>query len=105
MITTTLQFGAEQEQDSEDEGMSLPTRQLSIDEARELIAVCQKFDCYVFIDPEQITIENHTLGCWTEFHGTTQEIALIASSLAERLPPPLHSHSHWLDHAGTGSRV
>ncbi len=78
-------------------GATTPPQSLIPEEARALLAVCLRFESYVFIKPGEITVENYTLGCYTDFRGEPGEIAELAAGVSERLPPK-NAHSNWLDH-------
>lgn len=77
-------------------GATTPPQSLTLEAARALLSVCLRFESYVFIKPGEITVENHTLGCYTDFRGEPAEIAQLALGLEERLPPE-NAHSNWLE--------
>ena len=78
-------------------GATTPAQSLTLEQARELVVLCLRFESYVFIKPGEITVENHTLGCYTDFRGEPAEIADLALGVSEKLPPE-KAHSNWLDH-------
>ncbi len=88
MIEKTLAFG------KKEDGVS---QVLTLEEARALVATCLRFDAYVFIKAHEITIENPTLGCYTDFRGSEEEIAMLSQGLEEKLPPE-RAYSCWLEH-------
>jgi len=100
MIKHTLIFGRDEEHHPEQHGTEEDWEidtQRTIEEARELLDSCRRFEHFVFLKPECIVIENRELGCYTEFHGSPEEIAALGEGLTERLPPERVT-SYWLDH-------
>lgn len=77
-------------------GATTPAQSLTLEQARDLLSVCLRFESYVFIKPGEITVENHTLGCYTDFRSEPDEMSELARGLEERLPPA-NAHSNWLD--------
>lgn len=76
---------------------NLAPQHLNLQQARQLLDLCLRFESYLFIKPGEVTVENHTFGCYTEFRGEPDEIAALADGLREHLPPE-RAHSYWLDH-------
>jgi hypothetical protein len=90
MITKTLIFG------KGGDGAAEP-QELTLEQAQAVLAVCLRLEAYIWIKPGEITVENHTLGCYTDFRGPEDEIANLAAGLSQSLPPD-RARSYWLDH-------
>ena len=88
MITKNLVFAKD--------GAALPPQVLTLEQARTVLSVCLRFESYVFIKPGEITVENHELGCCTDFCGEPEEISELAGGISEKLPPD-SARSNWLD--------
>lgn len=90
MITKTLTFG-------KGRNGSLEPQLLSVEQAQIVLDGVLRFEAYIFLKPDEITIENYTERCYTDFFGSKEEIAILAVGLKEKLPAA-HAHSCWLDH-------
>lgn len=90
MITKTLTFGTGRDG-------PLKPQLLSVEQAQVVLDGVLRFEAYIFLKPGEITIENYSERCYTDFRGPKDEIAILAAGLKEKLPPA-HAHSCWLEH-------
>lgn len=90
MITKTLTFGKGRDG-------PLEPQLLTVEQAQAMLDGVLRFEAYIFLKPGEITIENYTERCYTDFRGPEDEIAILAAGLTEKLPPQ-HAHSCWLEH-------